>query len=100
MYQPRSSVSKDPVIEVYTPLDTQQWTQDLQFHPDKDFSSYILQGLTFGFRIGFDRAQPLHPATSNLHTSNPSIISEYLDREISLMRMWKFPRHCIPPGNT
>ena len=85
-------------LKVYTPLDTQQWTQDLQFHPDKDFSSYILQGLTFGFRIGFDRAQPLHPATSNLHTSNPSIISEYLDREISLMRMWKFPRHCIPPG--
>ena len=55
---------------VYTPLDAQQWAHDLQFHPDKRFSSYILQGLHFGFRIGFNRAQPLHPAALNLQSSN------------------------------
>ena len=83
---------------IYTPLDAQQWAHDLQFHPDKKFSTYILQGLHFGFRIGFDRAQPLHPATSNLQSSNTQVISEYLDREVSLLRMWKFPRHSSPPG--
>ena len=83
---------------VYTPFDAQQWAHDLQFHPDKRFSSYILQGLHFGFRIGFNRAQPLHPATSNLQSSNTQVISKYLDREVSLLRMWKFPHHSSPPG--
>lgn len=85
-------------LEVYSPLKLHQWTQDLQTHPDKDFSLYILQGIKSGFRIGFNRAQPLRPATSNLCSSNPSVIFEYLEREVSLTRMWKYPRHCSPPG--
>lgn len=78
-----------------SPLELHQWMQNLQHHPDKNFSSYILQEIKFGFRIGFNRAQLLHP---NLHSTNPSVISNYLDQKISLMRMWKFPRHWSPPG--
>lgn len=85
-------------LEVYSPLRLHQWTQDLQTHPDKDFSFYILQGIKSGFRISFNIAQPLRPATSNLHSCNPSVVSEYLEREVSLTRMWKYPRHCSPPG--
>ena len=85
-------------LEVYSPLHLYQWTQDLQSHPDRAFSSYILQGIKSGFRIGFDRAQLLQSATSNLHSTNPAVISEYLEREVSLTRMWKYPHHCSPPG--
>jgi len=82
-------------LEVYSPLELHQWMQDLQHHPDKDFSFYIIQGI---FRISFDRAQPLHPAISNLHSTHPLVISDYLDHKVSLTRMWKFPCHCSPPG--
>ena len=29
---------------------------------------------------------------------HPAVISDYLEREVSLTRMWKFPHHCSPPG--
>ena len=75
-----------------------QWTQHLTSYPDKEFSAYILAGFKSGFKVGFNRAQPLHSATTNLHSNNPSVISEYLSREVSLNRMWKYPCHCRPPG--
>ena len=74
-------------LEVYSPLNLHQWMQDLQLHPDKEFSSYILRGIREGFRIGFNRNQHLHSSTSNLHSSNPSVIYEYLEQEVSLSRM-------------
>ena len=77
-------------LEVYSPLNLPQWTLELESHPDKAFSSYILQGIRCGFRIGFNYDQPIHPASSNLHSSNPEVISDYLQREVSLSRMWNF----------
>ena len=74
-------------LEVYSPLNLHQWMQDLQLHPDKEFSSYILRGIRDGFRIGFNRNQHLHSSTSNLHSSNPSVINEYLEQEVSLSGM-------------
>ena len=85
-------------LEVYSPLHLPQWTMELEPHPDKAFSSYILQGIRCGFRIGFNYDQPLHPTSSNLHSSNPEVISDYLERKVSLTRMWKFPCHYSPPG--
>ena len=85
-------------LEAFSPLNQTQWTQHLTSYPDKEFSAYILAGIKSGFRIGYNRAQPLHSATTNLHSNNPSVISEYLSREVSLNRMWKYPRHCSPPG--
>ena len=85
-------------LEVYSPLHLPQWTLELEPHPDKAFSSYILQGIRCGFRIGFNYDQPIHPTSSNLQSSNPAVISDYLEREFSLTRMWKFPRHYSPPG--
>ena len=83
---------------VNSPLQLQQWMQDLHLHPDREFSSYILRGIKEGFRIGFNRTQPLYSSTSNLHSTNSPVISEYLEREVSLSRMWKYPCHYIPPG--
>ena len=79
-------------LEVFSPLNQTQWIQHLTSYADKEFAAYILAGIKSGFRIGFDRAQPLLLATTNLHSTNPSDISQ----EVSLNRMWKYPRHCNP----
>ena len=38
-----------------SPLVLSAWERALANHPDPDFRSFILQGLTHGFHIGFDR---------------------------------------------
>ena len=53
---------------------------------------YILRGIANGFHIGFDRHCPLRQPSYTMLTQNPSIISEYLHREVSLGRM-----QCLPP---
>ena len=46
-----------------------------------------------GFRIGFDRRCRLQPPPANSMTKNTAVISEYLQREVSLGRMQK---HVLP----
>ena len=72
-------------MEIFTPLNIHQWTQQLQSHPDGQFFSYIIQGISSGFRIGFNHSHTV-PASSNLPTSNDSIIEDYLEREVALSR--------------
>ena len=76
---------------VSTPLSIGVWTQELSNHPDKLYSQYILQGIRNGFRIGFDRRQYTYPASGNLRVEQPEVVSDYLNREVSLNRMWKVP---------
>ena len=89
-----------PIIsrEVYTPLHLEQWIQELSGHPDSSFASYILEGIQRGFRIGFDRSLNLVSASTNLHCSNPDIVSDYLTREVALHRMWRCPTVVVPKG--
>ena len=52
---------------VDTPLVHQQWTIVLAAHPDREFATYILQGIEQGFGIGFDHAQKsCRPVMSNM----------------------------------
>ena len=95
---PSSQLTSSLALEACCPLSVSQWSQDLCHHPDKAFSSYILQGIEFSFGIGFDRSQALRSAPFNLPSQNSSVISDYLKREISLNRMWKYPHHVSPPG--
>jgi len=80
------------------PLNILQWALQLLPHPYQQFRSYIIQGISSGFRIGFDRSHQVHPASSNLPSSNNSIIQEYLEREVALSRMWEFPSQFSFPG--
>ena len=64
---------------------------------------YIFLGIAEGFRIGFNRRQSLGQCTANMPTRNPTVISQYLDREVQLGRMCnhdvKSPNiHLSPPG--
>lgn len=52
----------------------------LQNHPDKMFVKYILNGMKFGFRIGYTRGSQLKPAKKNMTSAkeHPDIVSSYL----------------------
>ena len=81
-------------LSANSPLILSQWQQELCHHPDKQYTKYILQGE--GFKIGFDSSHILQPSTFNLPTSNPSVITDYLDKEVFLDRMWKYPINAVP----
>ena len=83
-----SSISEH--YEVPTLL-LERWSSELMLHPDQYFVQYILSGIANGFHIGFDRHCPLRQPPSTILTQNPSIIAEYLQREVSLGRM-----KCLP----
>ena len=40
--------------KVTTTLVYERWSEQLKLHPDAEFSSYVLKGISQGFRIGFD----------------------------------------------
>ena len=84
--------------EVHSPLLASVWAQELSSHPDKAFVEYIIQGITNGFRIGFDRRQSIYSANANLHLDKVEVVSEYLHREELLGRMWKIPLAVLPRG--
>lgn len=76
---------------VCTPLIYDKWVQELVGHPDREFATFITEGIRSGFRIGFNRQGPeLKHSQSNKAISNPSVVQEYLDRELALGRMVKF----------
>ena len=81
---------------VSTPLHVGIWSQELSNHPDKIYTQYILQGIKNGFRIGFDRGQYIYSASGNLRVEKPEVVSDYLNREVSLKRMWKVPVTVCP----
>ena len=41
---------------VNTPLVEREWQAELSHHPDSEYVQYIMDGITTGFRIGFDYA--------------------------------------------
>ena len=84
--------------EIHSPLFANVWARELEGHPHPAYIDYILQGISEGFRIGFDRRQAIHLASSNLHLDKPEVVSEYLQREVSLGRMWKIPLAILPRG--
>ena len=68
----------------------QEWARDLAAHVDQAFTTYILEGIASGFRIGFDydgcRCQP---AASNMlsATQQAGVVQTYLEKEVALGRV-------------
>ena len=85
---------------VRTPLVVAEWASALQAHSDRAFVRYVIEGLSYGFRIGFNRDTPLKPASSNMHSAHmhPTVITKYIQGEISRGRMLgPFPPTFAPP---
>ena len=80
----------------HSPLRVEAWSQELAGHPDRYYVTYLLEGMAKGFRIGFNRRCSLHPCSANMPTQNPSVILDYLQREVQLGRT---SRHGIRSPN-
>ena len=59
------------------------WSAHLASHPDVSFSSYILEGIESGFRIGYNYSARRRSASHNLLSSieRPEVIHSYLLKE-------------------
>ena len=76
-----------PELTVQTPLVVAEWEEALKQHPDRAYVNYISQGLKFGYR--YNRRAPLVSARANMQSADlhPEVITEYLQKEITLGRM-------------
>ena len=66
------------------------WQSFMVFHPDKRFVEYILQGLSSGFRIGFNpKAVNLQSSFKNHQsvTANSATVTKYINAERALGRV-------------
>ena len=65
------------------------WELALGSHPDKDFISYILEGINCGFGVGFDYSRSLSPARRNMPSTKDhgDVIEAYLAAEVPASRI-------------
>ena len=78
--------------KILSPLNEKaaEWAQCLAVHPDTAFSSYIIAGITNGFRIGYSRtAAELRATPYNLPSAmvHPVVVQNYLDGECNAGRL-------------
>lgn len=76
--------------QVATPLAWNKWCELLAQFPDVSARHYILEGISKGFRIGFDyKSKTCRSATSNMRSAmeNEKVVQVYLDKEVSLQRI-------------
>ena len=81
---------------ITSPLIVDNWRQALRNHPDQRFVQYLLEGLTSGFHIGFNRKQRCTSSTDNMQSAhdNPQTVEDYLQAELAAGRIiGPFPPH-------
>ena len=98
----------EALYQINTPTKVEVWQRELEGHPDKAFSHYILQGLEQGFRVGFEYSSSLLPPKRNMlsATQHREVVSDYLREELALNRVVQLPKpvavqlgiHCNPIG--
>lgn len=78
------------LARVVTPLRLEEWTSELQAHPDQEFAKYILRGIDTGFRVGFNsrlvklKSRPLNMPSADEH---PEVVQGYLQDEVASGRV-------------
>ena len=53
--RPHQAVQNPHLQGIHSPLRVDEWSKLLQEHPDQHYVAFLVRGMTFGFRIGFDR---------------------------------------------
>jgi len=70
--------------QILTPLNWREWDRCLMAHPDQRFRTYIVEGIRYGFRIGFNYSSCVSsPRNMASAMKNPEVIREYLANECS-----------------
>ena len=75
---------------VTTPLVVVMWRQFLQAYPLPEVTAFVIQGLTEGFRVGYDYAHPrLKSAKRNMLSArdHPKVVEDYWANEVELGRV-------------
>ena len=100
--------------EINTPLHWQAWEKSLEQQLDPRFQAYIVNGIRFGFRVGYTYQHHCRGSSRNMSSAleRPEVIREYLATECSEGRVLgpldpaKFPQihtsrfGVIPKGST
>ena len=78
-----------PPVPAVTPLQAQQFSWELWFHPNRQQVDCVLDGIHHGFKLGFCHTQRLKPAKKNKSSADQhaSVIDEYLANEVSQDRV-------------
>jgi len=81
---PRRGFCRVEFAEVVTPLRLNVWASMLASHEDRRFVDYVLRGIEYGFRIGFDKSVTPGSARKNMQSArdHPEVVSEYLHKEL------------------
>ena len=74
---------------VTTPLCWQSWDCCLANHPDQQFRRYIVEGIRFGFRIGFNYDHACRRSSRNMSSTrdHAQVVRDYLSEECAAGRV-------------
>ena len=66
--------------KINTPLHWQAWERSLEQHPDPRFRAYIVNGIRFGFRVGYTYQHHCTRSFRNMPSAlqRPEVVREYL----------------------
>ena len=97
----------DYMCRVVTPLQLGEWQSVLSNYPDQKFAAFILRGIEYGFRIGFNpQLVTLQSARGNMSSAaeQVEVIDKYLREELAANRVVRIQDadagliHCSPFG--
>ena len=75
---------------VTTPLIARAWEVELADHPDREFTSFVVEGIEKGFRIGFNYSSSIGAtAAMNMHSAkeHPEPVDGYVQEELRTGRL-------------
>ena len=58
---------------INTPLSWSEWDRALGSHPDQRFRRYIVEGIRYGFRVGFDYQTPIVSSQHNMPSARAGL---------------------------
>ena len=91
----QASLLPSTLLDIITPLNLVSWATELSAYPDKQFKHYILSGIEYGFRVGYDYANHTLVARGRNMSSaleHPEVVDNYLAAEKSLGRVGVVPK--------
>ena len=70
---------------IESPLRWKEWDAQLTTYPDQRLRAYIVDGIRYGFRVGYNYEAVRRPSKGNMKSAlvNPQVIQDYLHTELT-----------------
>ncbi len=75
-----------------TPLKWQEWSRELEEHPDKEWTEFLVRGIRQGFRLGYNQSTVTARGQSGIMYNMAKLsmaVNEYLREELEAKRVWR-----------